>query len=33
VEVPLWKRPWTEAEEGAMVLIIGVVEKYDLWSK
>ena len=32
MEVPLWKRPWTEAE-GGMVLIIGVVEKYDLWSK
>jgi len=31
VEVPLWKRPWTEAE-GGMVLIIGVVEN-DLWSK
>ena len=32
MEVPLWKRPWTEGEEGGMVLI-GVVEKYVLWSK
>jgi len=31
VEVPLWKRPWTEA--GGSMVLIGVVEKYDLWSK